>query len=240
MKKLTLLLLALTITGSLALAGEPSYSSGKEIATTQAPPTPCEWYRDTEWNVDLWGAYAFNGTDNNRTSLTDIGLTGNLGTYDRFLGGDHAWGGGADIKYFFAKYFGIGVEGFALAAHGSRYNYTDFGLGEFGKESDHHTVGAALGTLTLRYPIGCSRFAPYVWAGGGGIFGGHRDRAVRVGPDIMSIEHETESKGMGQFGGGMEVRITPRIGWISDFSWNVVDGPKNNFGMVRTGVNLSF
>jgi hypothetical protein len=29
-----------------------------------------------------------------------------------------------------------------------------------------------LGTLTLRYPIPCTRFAPYLFAGGGGIFGG--------------------------------------------------------------------
>jgi hypothetical protein len=45
---------------------------------------------------------------------------------------------------------------------------------------------------------------------------------------------------MGQVGGGMEVRLTPHIGWVSDFSWNFVDGPHNNFGMVRTGVNFAF
>jgi len=45
---------------------------------------------------------------------------------------------------------------------------------------------------------------------------------------------------MGQFGGGVEVRITPHIGWIADFSWNVVDGPHNNFGMARTGINFAF
>jgi len=45
---------------------------------------------------------------------------------------------------------------------------------------------------------------------------------------------------MGQVGGGMEVRITPNIGWISDFSWNVVDGPHNNFGMARSGLNFAF
>jgi hypothetical protein len=45
---------------------------------------------------------------------------------------------------------------------------------------------------------------------------------------------------MGQVGGGLEVRFTPHIGWINDFSWNFVDGPKNNFGMVRSGVNFAF
>jgi hypothetical protein len=240
MKKLALGLLALTITGSIAVAGETTYSSGKEMRPMAAPQPVCEWYRDTEWNVGLWGAYAFNATESNRTTLDELFLTNEVGRYDRFLGGDHAWGGGLDIKYFFARYFGIGVEGFGLAARGSRYNYTNFGLGEFSKESDHHAVGGGLGTLTLRFPIGCSRFAPYVWGGGGGIFGGHHDRAIRTGGDVMEIAHETETKAMGQFGGGMEVRITPHIGWIADFSWNVVDGPKNDFGMARSGINISF
>ena len=33
-------------------------------------------------------------------------------------------------------------------------------------------IGAVLGTLTLRYPISCTRFAPYIFGGAGGIFGG--------------------------------------------------------------------
>jgi hypothetical protein len=28
--------------------------------------------------------------------------------------------------------------------------------------------------------------------------------------------------------------------WMADFSWNVVDGPGNNFGMVRSGLNFAF
>jgi hypothetical protein len=45
---------------------------------------------------------------------------------------------------------------------------------------------------------------------------------------------------VGQFGGGVEVRLTPHIGWINDFSWNVINGPENNFGMVRSGLNFAF
>jgi hypothetical protein len=239
MKTLALGSVFLAVTASLALAGsEPTYS-GKEMRTTPAPS--CDWYQESEWNVGLWGAYAFTGTDNDRASLGDLFLLNEVGKYDRFLGGDHAWGGGADIKYFFHKYFGIGVEGFGLAAHGSRYNYDNFGLNGFDKESDRHTVGAALGTLTLRYPIACSRFAPYVWAGGGGIFGGHNERPIDNGfGQIERVDHENETKAMGQFGGGFEVRITPKVGWINDFSWNVVDGEHNNFGMARSGINISF
>ena len=239
MKTLTSLWLALVMTAPFARAGTESYS-GKEIQPTRQTEV-CNWYRDTEWNVGLWGTYAFTGTENHRNSLLDTFQTGQSGSYDQFLGGDHAWGGGADIKYFFMKYFGVGIEGFGLAAHGSRYNLATAGpaITEFSKESDHHLVGAVLGTVTVRYPIGCSRFAPYAWAGGGGIFGGHRDN-LEVTPTGEQISHETESRAMGQAGGGMEVRITPNIGWTSDFSWNVVDGPQNNFGMVRTGLNFAF
>jgi hypothetical protein len=105
-----------------------------------------------------------------------------------------------------------------------------------------------LGTLTLRYPISCTRFAPYIFGGAGGIFGGGQkqvnDRFVEQGEgfDIVATTGHTdaETRAIGQVGGGMEIRITPHIGWVSDFSWNFVDGPKNNFGMVRTGVNFAF
>jgi hypothetical protein len=110
-----------------------------------------------------------------------------------------------------------------------------------------------LGTLTFRYPIPCTRFAPYLFAGGGGIFGGgERTHLVAVprlpgpagGPldfsESRTRSGDSETKAIGQFGGGIEVRLTPHIGWINDFSWNVVDGPNNNFGMVRTGVNFAF
>jgi opacity protein-like surface antigen len=239
MKKLTLCLLAVIGLGSAAYAGSDSYSGKEMKQTTTAAQPSCEWYRDTEWDVGLWGAYAFTGTDNDRTGLANT-FFGDPGTYDRFLGGDHAWGGGIDAKYFFHKYFGLGVEGFGLDAHGSRYVIENFGGTAFFKDSDEHVVGAALATLTLRYPIGCSRFAPYVWAGGGGIFGGHNERPVYVGGVADHISHDDESRFMGQFGGGLEVRITPAIGWINDFSWNVVDGKNNNFGMVRTGINIAF
>jgi hypothetical protein len=39
---------------SVAFGGTETYS-GKQTAV-QPPPLP-EWYRDTEWNVTLWGTY---------------------------------------------------------------------------------------------------------------------------------------------------------------------------------------
>jgi len=238
MKKLVLSLFAVGALASVAFAG--TEYSGKEMKQVAPAPAPCpEWYADNEWNVGLWGAYAFTGTDNNRGSIDDVFFkTG--GNYDRFLGGDHAWGGGVDGKYFFHRYFGVGIEGFGLAGRGSDYDIEDFGATAFSKGTDHHAVGGVLGTLTLRYPIPCTRFSPYVWSGGGGIFGGENDRAHFSGGVAETVREEDESKAMGQFGGGLEVRITPHIGWIADFSWNVIDGRNNNFGMARTGINFAF
>jgi hypothetical protein len=104
------------------------------------------------------------------------------GTFDRYLGGDHAWGGGIDLKYFFRRYFGIGVEGFVLNAHrGAGFDLESDGVSVFihQRRSENRAVGEVLGTFTLRYPIPCSRFSPYVWAGAGVIWGGgERDEII--------------------------------------------------------------
>ncbi len=39
-----------------------------------------------------------------------------LGPTTRYLEADHAWGGGIDLTYFFHRYFGIGIEGWAMDA----------------------------------------------------------------------------------------------------------------------------
>ena len=65
-----------------------------------------------------------------------------------------------------------------------------------------------------------------------------------VGNTTIELFHTDHSgsttEAIGQFGGGIEIRITPHIGWMNDFSWNVVDGPENNFGLVRSGVTFAF
>ena len=246
MKLVTLTLSVFFALSAVCLAGPERYS-GKEMKETVAVAPPCtEWYADHEWNVSLWGAYAFTETESDRTHIEIADDFGIFGEYDRFLGGDHAWGGGVDAKYFFCRYFGVGVEGFALAGRG-KHALFDEGPNppvseEFYGDNDH-TVGAVLGTLTLRYPFHCSRFSPYVWAGGGGIFGGRNDRtfvAVANGVPFSASENEEESRAMGQFGGGLEFRITRHIGLTGDFSWNVLEGPHNNFGMARSGLNFAF
>jgi hypothetical protein len=242
MRKISLSLLALATITSVALAGTESIYSGKEMRQTAVAPQEC-WYGENEWNVSLWGTYAFTGTSSNGVGAPDFFFDDNRG--DRYLETDHAWGGGGDVKYFWHKYFGFGVEGFVLDAKRTQFDFEGFPIGggfTFTKSDDKRAIGAVLGTFTLRYPIGCSRFAPYAWAGGGMIFGGaQRDRVVPAAQEAFTTEHsDGDGLGMGQFGGGIEVRITRHIGWINDFSWNVVDGPKNNFGMVRTGINFAF
>jgi hypothetical protein len=247
MKRFALTLTILCAAGALTLAGTESYS-GKDKEVIQQAPAPCEWYRAHEWNFDLWGTYAFPGNSGTRDPRrsgdfgdsgidldtdpdehVDLGLSGN----DQFINRDNAWGGGVDIKYFFNKYMGIGVEGFIL-------------------DANDNVGGAGLGTFTFRYPIGCSRFAPYVFGGVGALGGGSRTiwqfNEIHRGAD-NSIEFEFRNKqtiankhaeAVGQAGGGLEIRITHHIGLMGDFAWNFVSGPDNDFGMTRFGVTLSY
>src|SRR5215467_6441269 len=144
-----------------------SKDSDKEMKQV-VPPCP-DWYGDREWNVNLWGTYAFTNTEfAPNPSLIDIVQSTSeggpvLGTYDRYIGGDHAWGGGGDIKYFFCRYVGLGVEGFALDASKPGFNiFEDQAVPIFVHQriNHDHTIGSVLGTLTLRYPIPCTRLAP--------------------------------------------------------------------------------
>jgi hypothetical protein len=225
MKKLTLSLCALVALGSAAFAGTETYT--KESKSVAPPPCP-QWYADNEFNLSLWGTYAITGTQWRE---------------DTYLIADHAWGGGIDAKYFVHRYFGFGVQGFMLRPNSDET--IDNGFSEVRVGDNKRTVGSVLGTFTLRFPINCSRFAPYFWLGGGGIFGGGQDHEFLLAPGtpLGIVNHEfpvSTTKFMGQVGGGFEIRFTPHVGLLNDFSWNIVSGSKNNFGMARTGINFAF
>jgi hypothetical protein len=253
MKRLTLILVLGSAFARFAYSG--TEVSGKEMKQVAPPPCP-EWYSDNEWNVNLWGTYAFTNTeyDPNLWLVDVVQSTSErhpfVGIYDKYIGGDHAWGGGGDIKYFFARYFGVGVEGFFLNARKSGFDiFEDQATGVFTRQriNHDHTIGSILGTFTLRYPIRCTRFSPYAWAGVGAIFGGgESDTVITHGPpDAFLVDAHTrhfsgETKILGQFGAGLEVRITKHIGWTNDLSWGAIEGPKNNFGMFRSGLNIAF
>ena len=223
MKKLMLSVCALVALGSAAFAGTETYSKDKTVI----PPCP-EWYGDNEVNLNLWGTYVF---------------TGNEWRNDEYLDADHAFGGGADLKYFFHRYFGIGVQGWAVNATRQTFDLAfnpPLIRNQIGEDS--RIVGAFLGTFTLRFPAHCSRFAPYIWGGGGVIFGGgERDVIVSDGVPFFHTEHrDSSSEGIGQVGAGFEVRFTRHIGWTNDFSWNFVTRENSDFGMARTGINFAF
>jgi hypothetical protein len=236
-----------------ARSGKDSGKEMKQVA--YVPPCP-QWYGDREWNLNLFGTYAFTNTEfAPNPSLVDIVQSTSeggpvLGTYDRYIGGDHAWGGGGDIKYFFCRYAGVGVEGFVLDGSKPGFDiFEDQSVPVFvHKRINHnHTIGTVLGTLTLRYPIPCTRLAPYAWAGVGAIFGGgERDQLHTQGPpDAFAVNAQTdhfgaETKLLGQFGAGLEFRFARNFGWTNDLSFGVIDGPRNNFGMFRSGVNFAF
>ena len=226
MKKLTLCLCTLATLATGVFAGTETYS--KESQSVAPPPCP-QWYADNEFNLSLSGVYAFT-QDPSRD--------------DTYLAVDHAWGGAVDAKYFMHRYFGLGLQGFIVRAN--THEVGDNGFVRFPlTEDDTHAVGGILGTFTLRFPINCSRFAPYVWLGGGGIFGGGRNHDFFLDPSqplgfVRREFDDSQGKFMGQVGGGLEIRFTPHLGLLNDFSWNVVSGANNNFGMVRTGLNFAF
>ena len=263
------------LTVAILIACNGLIQAGSDKEMKQVAPAPCpDFYGTNEWNVYLWGTYAFTGTEYNPNVdpldlivSTTEGKTV-LGSFDKYIGGDHAWGGGADIKYFFMRYFGIGVQGFVLDAKKSGFDI-DFDDQEevflHSRTLHERAIGAFLGTFTLRYPVPCTRWAPYAWAGVGAIWGGgesdtlttHEEDggALTIGPkgegggggggELQGIRAETRHYGsddrlQGQFGVGVEYRFTRHIGWKADFGWNVLDGPKNNFGMFRTGINFAF
>jgi len=251
MKKFALTLTILCAFCALAYTGERY--SGKEKEIIQQAPPECDFYRAHEWDFEIWGAYAFSGNSGQNRNfrpgdfefsrpedspigdpnqIIDIGHVSN----DRFMNKDSAFAGGGDIKYFFSKYWALGTEGFVLDANGN-------------------SAAGFLGTFTFRWPIGCSRFAPYVYTGFGGAGGGSKTRRffeeIHHGSGEVGNENEeefrvdhtfnnTRTEAMGQFGGGLEIRITRHVGFMGDFAWNVLNRPNNDFGMTRFGLTLSY
>src|SRR6478609_6388326 len=162
MKRSVLGLLCIAAITSAAVAGTETYSV-KEMKQV-APPLCPQWYADNEFNGSLWGTYVFTGNN----------------LQEDYLGADHAWGGGVDLKYFFHRYFGVGIEGWATESTRGQFDGFDFN-GQPVFSEDSRVIGATKGTFTLRYPIHCSRLSPYIFGGSGAIFGGgERDSFVEL------------------------------------------------------------
>jgi len=270
MKKLTLTfcaLFALVVVAPALYADGPEPSSKEKEVMQPAPPV-CDFYRAHEWDLSIWGAYAFaadtgqfnvpnddpffnpnNGTngfmETDVTNTTQLALLGipigpptvtepanfnpnehvNIGrvSNNQLFARDDTWGGGVDVKYFWSRYFGAGLEGVGLAAK------TNF-------------AGGGLVTLTGRYPFG--RFAPYVTGGIGFIDGGatlykffnekhnppNPTGTVTNEREFWTVDPVANNhlRALGQIGAGLEFRVTCHIGLMADFTWNFVFGQDDN------------
>jgi hypothetical protein len=253
MKKLTLTfcaLFALFAVAAALYADGPEKYSGKEKEVMQPAPPVCDFYRAHEWDLSIWGAYAFAAdtgqfpVDNNadpfvpdidpftfdygtgfygQPQLTNPNERVNIGqvSKNQLFARDDTWGGGVDVKYFWSKYFGAGIEGIGLAAK------TNF-------------AGGGLVTLTGRFPFG--RFAPYITGGIGFIDGGATlyeffnekhtfvDGFVDKEREYLTTDPVSNNhvRALGQIGAGLEFRVTCHIGLMADFTWNFVFGQEDH------------
>ena len=211
----------LSIWGTYVFSGDQGHNN----VSNDDPFSP-----DLDPEILVSSFFGSTGTDDivepknlNPNERVDLGQVSS----NSFLGRDDSWGGGIDVKYFWSKYFGAGLEGFVV-------------------ETVKGAGGSGLVTFTGRYPIG--RFAPYAFAGAGFLAGGGRvDRVFYethtygeffTGPmtppiDVVTGEEEhiqdetIENKHVyfnGQLGVGVEFRLTCHVGIMADFTWNFVAG----------------
>lgn len=209
-KTLALTLLTVSALGASAFAGTTYVRHDDKKAVVPQEITTISLY-GPEWTIDLFGTYAFTESTNER------------------ILGDHAFGGGLAVNRFFTRNIGLGIEGQALRTQ--RYS--------------KDTVGEAALNLFYRMPLGESGWAPYVYIGGGALFNAagkldnHHDKFSSV-VDTVTNDNGQDTLIEGHAGAGVEYRFTRHFGVFTDGRWTVVDGPKNNFPSVRTGVRFAF
>ena len=159
-----------------------------------------------------------------RANELDIGV---FATYIKGVGdisdlgvGEHGWGGGLDIAYFPWLYGGFRFQGSA-----------------FNISRADQTAGLVTYDAVLRYPLDLVapnlHLAPYAFGGVGGLLGG-LDGYSRTG------SLRTDSRVLGNAGGGLEYRFTPRFGIFSEAGYNFIDGPQNNAVQVNWGARFVF
>lgn len=159
-----------------------------------------------------------------RANELDIGV---FATYIKGVGdisdlgvGEHGWGGGLDIAYFPWLYGGFRFQGSA-----------------FNISRADQTAGLVTYDAVLRYPLDLVapslHLAPYAFGGVGGLLGG-LDGNSRTG------NLRTDSRVLGNAGGGLEYRFTPRFGIFSEAGYNFIDGPQNNAVQVNWGARFAF
>lgn len=168
MKKIVLSLLAGVAIASTSFAGSSYVASSKSYKQEETYVAPL-CFQDTEFTLDLFGAYV-QTDDNGRGVYTD------------------GWGGGVGLNFFFARYFGIGVDGI----------WTD-------TASNSSIIHNVSGSFIIRFPIDTICLAPYVFGGGGGHFDSENNASAHAG---AGLEYRATEK-IGIFGDG-------RYTWVDD------------------------
>ena len=198
MKKLTLTALVAFAIAISANAGERMVHSSK--GPYQPVVEPC--FGDREFQIDLFGAYGF--TQSNQEQIL----------------GDHAWGGGLGLNYFFTRNVGVGAEGTV-----------------FDTRRGSDAVGYGALNLFVRFPIDDICLAPYLYGGVGGVFNAEsldtRDLPGREDSD-------EDSFWAGHIGAGVEYRFMRNVGIFVDGRYTFVDKDQNDFATVRSGIRIAF
>lgn len=192
-------LTAIALTTSAFAGGSErmASSSSKEYV---APRTE-DCFRDHEFQVDVYG----------------IGAAA-LSNQERLIG-DHAFGAGIGLNYFFTRSLGVGVEGNWLSPSDDR----------------HDDLGTAGLNVFFRLPCKETCFAPYAFAGPDIVF-----NANEVAEGGTPQHSKNESFFAGHAGLGMEFRFSRMVGVFVDGRYTVVEKGHNDFGSVRTGFRFAF
>jgi hypothetical protein len=201
----------LVAVAATSLAGTETYPgpASKEYKQVQSPGC----FSDTEIQADLFGAYETgNGPDH-------------AGPIH-----DHAWGGGAAINYFFARYFGLSAEGVWLNGKDSNLDRPSAHFGGFShfaaSRNADEQFQSANGNVIFRYPVDRWCIAPYIFTGGGVTFAETNWAVYDIGT-------------------GLEYRVVPnKLGIFADGRWNYYGDRyqhdlQNNF-LFRLGTRLVF
>src|SRR5437016_6217804 len=205
MKKLTLTfcaLFALFAVAAALYADGPEKYSGKEKEVMQPAPPVCDFYRAHEWDLDIWGAYAFAADTGRFHQPTDANLSIARGGGDPFF---------PDQDPFVVDY----ATGFygepAVFNPNERVNIGQASKQQSFARADKHEFGVPPNTTDVDK----------------GLFNGSFVTKERefLTTDPVSNNH---LRALGQIGAGLEFRVTCHIGLMADFTWNFVFGQEDH------------
>jgi hypothetical protein len=232
-----LLAVAFSAASSVSPAGpvSPYPAGGKAM-----PPLTFESDRVL---VDLYGLGSFNRgaagdfTGKVARSRVPVGFTpppGLLPQSGLQFSGRPGWGGGLGVTVLPWRHVGIAVDQSAL---GRLPGSDDPASADFGYL--RHQTSAA---LVLRLPISSVGLAPYAVAGGGAQYGNSPRIEVPGRPPKSGNTFSLAGQGFFQVGGGLEVRLWPRLGIFSDLRWfhSGVGGLPRDQMQLRYGLRTAF